>query len=457
MTTRRDVLTGGGALLGMSLIAQPPHAAAQAGIAKLVRLRRDGNTLWRGDRRFVFRGVGQYALNKDWQAPCEAYYANRKSILDRYVELGINTQRLGLWAGWYINNDGFFTRDEQRWRLAHLCLEASERGIYTIIGLWDTLGKHDEAELQECRSVGFPLLQDLLATAGIGDNPFVMFEPWNEPGMVTGDVWRRHYALTIEHLRGQGYDGLIFVNTPWWSWEFAAALDRGDIDFVLGLDREVCFCNHRYPQGDLLQFHQYLGLQREQHEVEVMRYVGEFPIMGSEYGWHAHHEGVSQNHPVWMTQLLDSFVTEDIPSGFNGACLWKWKWSTDSMTPPEDYSEVGVTTLNDYGKIARERFWTNSPIGREHEPPRLRGVELSSLEPRVGSAISAFPIEAAGYPYPELRFLWQREKDGAEIGNEHQYVPTAADRGSRLVCRVIAHSRVGPEASIASQPSEAVI
>jgi hypothetical protein len=324
-------------------------------------IRRSGNLLKRGGERFILSGVSQYILNREWQQPCEAYYVHRAAIYSKFVELGINAQRIGFWARSFAEPDGFLSQSIQRERIRNICSDAAKRGIYSIICLWDTLGQTSEADLAKSREVALPVLADLWRTPGIGDNPYVMLDPWNEPGIVANDIWYRHFTITIRALRAMGYKGVIFIDTPSWSWSFRRIESSGHADRLLALDDNICFGNHRYPQGDVTKGYEYVGDARRQHVEEVLQYVGKYPILGIEYGWHAHlngPDGASQNHPVWMSQLLDHFVDIDIPAGLNGALLWKWNWIPDGLTVPENYSEEGMLTLSEYGQLANKHLWS---------------------------------------------------------------------------------------------------
>jgi hypothetical protein len=357
MTTRREFLQiSAGIATLTSMVGGVTAVAAPYQGDPLIR--RSGNLLMRGNERFVLSGVGQYVLNSEWQAPCEAFYIHRAAINSKFNDLGINVQRLGFWASAYAKPNNFLEQAQQRKRIVDLCVEASARGIYTIIGLWDTLGQKTEAELARSREVGLPVLADLWRSPVIAKNPYVMFEPWNEPGMVDMEVWLKHFEATIGSLRQMGYGGVIFVNTPSWSWSFKEPHQAGVIDKLLALDGNICFVNHRYPQGDATKNYEYVGDARNKHVDEVLQFVRRYPIIGTEYGWHAHLEGVSQNHPVWMRQLLDHLVKVDIPAGLNGVILWKWKWIPDGLTLDENYTREGMLTLSEYGHIANDHLWS---------------------------------------------------------------------------------------------------
>lgn len=361
-TTRRGFLrmtAGAAALPSLGILSVGSVPARAASTDPLIR--RSGNLLKRGDERFIAVGINQYILNREWQEPCEAFFVHRAAIYDRFVELGFNAQRIGFWAKSYAEPDGFLSKSVQRERIRRICVEAAERGIYSLICLWDTVGQNTEADLARSREHGFPMFEDLMKMPGIGDNPYVMFNPWCEPGIVAHDIWYRHFELTIRSLRSMGYKGVIFIDTPTWSWTFREVQVSGHVDRLLALDENICFANHRYPQGDLEKGYEYLGDARRKHVEEVLQYVGKYPILGSEYGWHAFLDGpggASQNHPLWISQLLDHFVDVDIPAGLNGVLLWKWNWMPDGLTIPENYTREGMLTLSQYGNIANNHLWS---------------------------------------------------------------------------------------------------
>jgi hypothetical protein len=336
-------------------VPQPAHAADPALIVK-------GNLIQRGGKRFVFKGWCQYALDQSWQDPCNGYYRHLDAILAKMGALDGNAQRLSFWSLFY--KDGTLGgKAAQIARLVELCERAAKRGVYTLLCDHTSTGDND-ATLAAARVTGHPMFTDLWTAISAKPEaaPYVMFEPWNEPGIPTEAGWVNHYTQTIRHLRAIGYKGIVYVDTRGWGWDFKTHVNAGSVDKLLAVDSQLVFCTHRYPK-DLVDPTTY-ERDKAKHDETVMRFVGRYPMLVTEYGpnidmgdpYGADHK----DHPLWFSGILDAAVKEHIPAGLNGVFVWKWYWSTNRLTLDEWWRPEGhpnAVAWGPNGLLAEKHFY----------------------------------------------------------------------------------------------------
>ncbi len=329
-------------------------AAAQARAASGARLHTEVNVLVQDDKRFVVKGATAYLLPfytkpdgspDDGIGPTAARnFDERSTIFARMAELGVNTLRVPVALATY-ENDVYELggKDAYLERLEAIVADANAVGLLIIISWWDSLGAG--ADWPEEASSVHGMMRDVYER--FEANTQVVYEPWNEPHEVTWDEWIDTTTETVELFRNDfGYRGLLIADTIDYSWGFSTK----HADEILDLDGEllggapnIAFANHRYANLNTC----FCGDELESWENVVGRYVDEYPIVGTEYGFFNH---LGDPVPLWNEELVAHLIAK-VDDGFNGYTAFVWDWSD-----PNTLTIGDLVTLNEHGTIV-EQFW----------------------------------------------------------------------------------------------------
>jgi hypothetical protein len=304
----------------------------------------DGNLLRLGGKRWIARGTNVYVQEDGDRAAVDGIWRNREAMYDRMVSLGINPVRLNYWT----------SVDPSR-VLDHVASAAS-RGLHVLLCLHDVTGRTGP-DLLGTIDAGRRAMTALYETPGIGDNPLVYFEPWNEPGPGPWPEWRTFMEASVSHLRGLGYRRLVVVDTPSWSWTFSPEEADRMLAFdasLLGGKAQVVFANHRYPRPKEPSDVSYERAHRAEHDAGVLRHVGLYPILATEHGWNV--DDPPQDCERWLRELLRHLTRTAIPAGHNGVFAWMWSWDPNGQVMGFE-DERAVSTLSWYGELWEDEYY----------------------------------------------------------------------------------------------------
>jgi hypothetical protein len=321
----------------------PPSGAAPFQSGNLLRLP-DGT-------RFVAKGAAVYmypfydngpgAPDQGLGASAAANFAKRDAIFAEMHSLGFNSVRVALGSGPY-DRDTYHLggKPGEIQQIKSIVSSAEKAGLYVLLGWWDSLGSGGALPSQYQQP--FAMMADV--RTALGDDPMVIYEPFNEPNNISWDQWQTAVQTTLRFFRNDlHYRGLMVMDTINWSWSF----DPGQADRVLSLDAtllgghsNLVFANHRYADNNTC----FCDGEEASFINEVGNNVGRYPIVGTEYGFWV---GLGPPHPLWNSQFLTYLSSIAVPAGLNGAWLFVWNWvDPNSMTNPD------ALTLNDWGESA---------------------------------------------------------------------------------------------------------
>jgi hypothetical protein len=304
----------------------------------------DGNLLKLGGRRFVASGSNVWVQEDGWKEAVDGLWRHRESMYDRMASLGLNAVRLN------------FRASVDPARVQDHVLSATARGLRTFLCLHDTTGRTGPALLEK-RDTGLRTLAALHALPGVGDNPLVYLEPWNEPGPGSSAEWRALMEPTVRRLRGLGYRRPLVLDTPSWSWSFSPS----DADTLMALDSallgrpaQLVFANHRYPRPRAGARTSYDADDRATHDADVLRHAARYPILATEHGWNV--DDPPQDCERWLRELLRHLLRNAIPLGHNGVLGWMWFWDPNGQTA--GYADpAALTALSAYGRLWDEEYY----------------------------------------------------------------------------------------------------
>jgi hypothetical protein len=178
----------------------------------------------------------------------------------------------------------------------------------------------------------------------------IMYEPWNEPNNVSWSQWESVTKATLSYWRLTiGYRGVLFLDTPDWSWGF----NPTEADAIISFDRNligksnVIFANHRYANANTT----FSDGEKAEFQANVGQYFPNYPIAGTEYG---NYNNGFANHLTWNAGFFD-YLLGQIKSGYNGLFTFTWDWvDPNGMVVAGGNGETAqsLTTLNEWGKTA---------------------------------------------------------------------------------------------------------
>lgn len=180
----------------------------------------------------------------------DGQYSARAAIANTLRSWGANYVRLRLYANYWNGlsqaNKDVLVQKVVDWRDTLRAV-----GILTCPCWWDALdGPYAGASWDAEYSRSFAMMTAV--AEALGDDPYVFFEPFNEPNGVSNAEWDTATRATIGHFRTTiGYKGLLVVDT--WNWSHAyddtymTGIETYDATLTGTGRANVAFARHDYP------------------------------------------------------------------------------------------------------------------------------------------------------------------------------------------------------------------
>ena len=179
-------------------------------------------------------------------------YADRVNVVNTVKSWGANHVRFRLQASDY-NAETYMTKAEYLNRIDQWRDLITSAGMYFMPVWWDAHdGPHSGVDWETEYNQAFPMMTDVLNT--LGDDPMVMYEPFNEPTGAVDDVsWVNAMKGTISHFRDNGYTGILLIDPRVW----AHCFDDADFDELEAHDaaetgmngtHQIIFTKHDYAR-----------------------------------------------------------------------------------------------------------------------------------------------------------------------------------------------------------------
>ena len=140
-------------------------------------------------------------------------YANRQKIVANIKSWGANEIRFQLNSPLYYSQNAAGRANQlqhmKEWRDL-----VTGAGMYFHISWWDAHNKAGDWATKYGETFG--MMTDVFNT--LGNDPMVVYEPFNEPHHVSTDQWLNAFKGTLNHFRTNlGYTGILAVDTIEWS------------------------------------------------------------------------------------------------------------------------------------------------------------------------------------------------------------------------------------------------
>ncbi|HSW99513.1 MAG TPA: ricin-type beta-trefoil lectin domain protein [Patescibacteria group bacterium] len=188
-------------------------AAAAAANTKLVIV---GSTLRKGANgaRLKMNGVAVWGIqDKVTQGFGAEQYNNRQKIISTIKSWGANEVRFRLSSPEYYSQK-YMTKARQLQEIKDWRDATKAAGMYFHISWWDSLEK-GKAWASQYDDI-FGMMTDV--DKALGNDPMVIYEPFNEPNSVTEAQWITAFKATIRHFRvNLDYTGILLIDTNGWS------------------------------------------------------------------------------------------------------------------------------------------------------------------------------------------------------------------------------------------------
>jgi hypothetical protein len=208
------------------------------------RLKLHGVAVW-GISDFI---TGSFAADQ---------HTNRDAIATQVAAWGGNVIRLRVLADEYVHlttmgSDANYLLWIKDWVAA-----AEAHGLYVQICWWDSLdsqnGKNG-ANWATQYAYAFPMMTDVHNALKLGDgsdDPFVFYEPFNEPNNVSWEEWLPAMKATVAQFRQTaGYQGLLILDTTTWSHDYSddymGQVEAYDATLTSSHQPNIAFARHDY-------------------------------------------------------------------------------------------------------------------------------------------------------------------------------------------------------------------
>lgn len=323
-----------------------------------------GNTLYYADgTRFVVKGTSAYMVPFYSNGSGGAdgglsyvyglQYPNRDKVFSFMKSLGINTVRISVASYCYNDSTCGYNLGGKAGYLQVVkdyADSATAKGLYVVFGWWEN-GK----TLPDKYTSYLPMMGDVVRK--IGNNPLVMYEPWNEPYEISGAQWETVMNGTLDYYRKTlGYKGVLLIDTVDWSWSFGKILPniknvQAKDAALMGGQPNIIFANHRYANNNRT----FTATEQSQFESEVTNYAQTYPIVGTEYGFF---NGGGTYNPEWNKGFFAYITDTAVPKkGLNGGMIFNWSWvDYNSLTANDPLK------LNEgQGDVAKDYFFAKLP------------------------------------------------------------------------------------------------
>jgi hypothetical protein len=164
-------------------------------------------------KRLKMRGVAVWGIEDDVTTSFgTAQYTDRATVVNTIKSWGANEIRFRLLAYDY-NNQTYMTKAQYVQEIVNWQTVAQAAGLYLSLAWWDSLdGGYSGSTWATEYSEAFPMMEAVVSALG-PDNPWVFYEPFNEPNNISAAQWYTAMKATVGQFRSIGYMGILLIDT----------------------------------------------------------------------------------------------------------------------------------------------------------------------------------------------------------------------------------------------------
>lgn len=174
-----------------------------------------GHSLQLGNtgQQLRMHGVCVWGMQDNVQTFEAGQYANRQKIVNNIKSWGANEVRFQLNSPLYYSQSSAGKANQlqhmKEWRDL-----VTGAGMYFHLSWWDAHNKAADWATKYAETFG--MMTDVFNT--LGNDPMVIYEPFNEPHHVSTSQWLTAFKATLNHYRNTlGYNGILVIDTIEWS------------------------------------------------------------------------------------------------------------------------------------------------------------------------------------------------------------------------------------------------
>jgi hypothetical protein len=204
--------------------------------------------------RLKMRGVAVWGIEDDTTVNGSTgvnEYNNRQTVVNTIKSWGGNEIRLRVLACDY-NNQTYMSQAQELQEIKDWQTTAQAAGLYLGITWWDPsdCGTQSHASWASNYSEAFPMMTAVINELGV-TNPWVFYEPFNEPNNISDSSWLTAMEATDKLIRGDGYSGILVFDTNNYSHEYNDSLMTDLESYDAGQtgmngQNQVIFAKHDY-------------------------------------------------------------------------------------------------------------------------------------------------------------------------------------------------------------------
>jgi hypothetical protein len=206
-----------------------------------------GNT----GNRLPMKGVAVWGIQDEITGSFgSSEYTNRQTVINTIKSWGANVIRFRLLASDY-DNQTYMSKSQEIQEIKDWQSAAQAAGMYFQVTWWDSLdGSYNDANWASDYSQAFPMMTDVVNALG-PTNPWVIYEPFNEPNNVSESSWLSAMVATEKEFRNNGYKGILLLDTDGWSHVYNDAdmttLENDDAGLSgMNSTNQIIFAKHDY-------------------------------------------------------------------------------------------------------------------------------------------------------------------------------------------------------------------
>lgn len=328
---------------------QPPFVLAKNGAVSAhltvgqtgVRLRLAGVTIWALPAPDYSAIPGNMSAGNGTTAFAADIYANFVTIAQTIKSWGGNIIRLRLDAHAYAAAQGTLTKAQALARIRIIRDICISQNMYLMLCWWDSheTEEYGNSNLPAHYTESLSMMQDVFVA--LGRDPYVLYEPWNEPdigvpGSGTWDAWLTIMKATLDHWRtALGYTGVLVFDTMQgstsWDETTITALESYDAT-LLGSAHQLVIAKHDYAVGST----NFDGVAWDNNYPDNGTHI----IFETEFGYHV--AGYT-DQPSFSSQGAAFFAAHfSSRLGYAGAIAFLWGawYDTNAITATDHVTAV---------------------------------------------------------------------------------------------------------------------
>ncbi len=324
-----------------------------------------GRTLEAGNtgNRLLMRGVAVWGIQDNITSNNNVgndEYNDRVTIANTIKAWGGNEIRLRVLACDY-NNQTYMSNATELQEIQNWQTAAQNAGLYIGITWWDPSdcgSSISHGAWASNYSEAFPMMEAVIKQLG-ATNPWVFYEPFNEPNGISEAQWVTAMTATDNLFRAQGYKGILVMDTNQYSHQFDATdmqnLQANDAKQAgMNNTSQIIFAKHDYS-NEFPNPSTFDTTDWENNSYGTGTWnLSEFPVWETEFG----NYNVGSENLNWSSEAATAMAGYVNNGTLVGASAFVWNWvDPNTITYNSDQNgSTSDTTPTQWGGYVENNF-----------------------------------------------------------------------------------------------------